>query len=63
MQARISETENAIKIDGDKKLIRVMLDIQGGAETLSLLFSLIGQEFEITLNGHDDTSATIRYFG
>lgn len=58
MIAKISKTENAIKIDGESGTPRIMLDIIGGdrEEILSLFVSLIGVEFEITVNGNDATA-------
>lgn len=63
--ARISNTESAIKVDGATGSVRVMLDIAKSDEDLVALFiSLIGQEFEIKIDGHDKTSEQrIRYYG
>lgn len=66
MIAKISKTENAIKVDGETGTPRIMLDIVSGdrEEILSLFVSLIGQEFEITINGSNATSQKPkRYYG
>lgn len=64
MRAKIAKTENAIKIDGEFGQVRVILDIiKGDEDILTLFHSLIGTEFEITINGHDDTQTHIRYYG
>ena len=65
MIAKISKTENAIKVDGETGIVRVMLDVIEGDDNLVAFFiDLIGEEFEITINGINDTQTKRkRYFG
>lgn len=66
MQAKIANSEGAIKLNGEDKSIRITLDILDieGDEIISLFYSLIGSTFEITINNDDDTSPKkFRYYG
>lgn len=65
MIGKISKTENAIKVDGESGTIRLMIDvIESDEDAVAFFIGLIGQEFEITINGSNATTQKrIRYYG